>query len=172
MSRDTILSTIRRHTSAKANSPFPDLSNLTPPFTSSDAYQEAFCQMLESVGGGCIHLPGDQKPTPKTLAPYFDGHTPTILRAHFGVLENGACWITHTPEDERTRYTLPTHIAILLPRTALVPTMHHAYERIQELGIEDFGLFLSGSSKTADIEQALVLGAQGAMVTKVVFSAL
>ena len=172
MSRDTILSTIRRDTKAGANTSLPDLNNLTPPFAPTQADQEAFCRMLESVGGGCIHLPKDQKPTPQILAPHFDGHTPTILRAHFAVIENGACWITHTPEDDRTRYTLPTHIAILLDRTALVPTMHHAYERIRELGIEDFGLFLSGPSKTADIEQALVLGAQGAMVTKVVFNAL
>ena len=169
MSRDAILSTIRRRTKAGANAPLPDLSNLTPPFAPTEADQEAFCHMLESVGGGCIDFPVDQTPTPEILAPHFDGHTPTILRAHFAVLENGACWIAHTPEDDRTRYTLPTHIAILLPRTALVPTMHHAYARIRELGIDDFGLFLSGSSKTADIEQALVLGAQGAMVTKVVW---
>jgi L-lactate dehydrogenase complex protein LldG len=45
--------------------------------------------------------------------------------------------------------------------------MHEAYARIAELGIEDFGLFLSGPSKTADIEQALVIGAQGAVSTTV-----
>ncbi len=169
MSRDTILSTIRRHTKAGTDTPLPDLNDLTPPFAPTQADQKAFCQMLTSVGGGCIDLPSNQEPTPVALAPHFDGHIPTILHAHFAVIENGACWIAHTPEDDRTRYTLPTHIAILLDHTALVPTMHHAYERIRELGIEDFGLFLSGPSKTADIEQALVLGAQGAMVTKVVW---
>jgi L-lactate dehydrogenase complex protein LldG len=38
------------------------------------------------------------------------------------------------------------------------------------LGIDDFGLFLSGPSKTADIEQALVIGAQGAVSTTVVLT--
>ncbi len=169
MSRKTILATIRSHTPSMPDTPLPDLGDLTLPFIPNQSDQEAFCRMLTSVGGGCIDLPEDQTPTPEILAPHFDGHTPTILRAHFAVLENGACWIAHAPEDDRTRYTLPTHIAILLPRTALAPTMHHAYARIRELGIDDFGLFLSGSSKTADIEQALVLGAQGAMVTKVVW---
>jgi len=169
MSRDTILNTIRQNTSNKSNIALPDLSELTPSFEISTTDQEDFCRMVEGVGGGCIDLPDGQKPTPETLAPHFDGHTPTILRAHFGVIENGACWIDHHPEDDRTRYTLPEHLAILLRRDALVPTMHHAYVRIAELGIDDFGLFLSGPSKTADIEQSLVLGAQGAMVTKMVW---
>ncbi len=39
--------------------------------------------------------------------------------------------------------------------------MHEAYARLapREIG---YGLFISGPSKTADTEQALVIGAQGA----------
>ena len=169
MNRQTILNTIRQNTSDTINAPLPDLSELTPSFEINTTDQEAFCRMVEGVGGGCIDLPDGQEPTPETLAPHFNSHTPTILHAHFGVIENGACWIAHRIEDDRTRYTLPEHLAILLPRDALVPTMHYAYVRIAQLGIDDFGLFLSGPSKTADIEQSLVLGAQGAMVTKVVW---
>jgi len=130
----------------------------------------AFIDAVKNVGGECIILKngtamsGSGEPD---LREYFDGTEPTILHAHFGVIENGACWIDHHPEDDRTRYTLPEHLAILLPHNALVPTMHEAYARIEELGIDDFGLFLSGPSKTADIEQALVIGAQGAISTKV-----
>jgi len=169
MNRQTILDTIRQNTTNKPDTPLPDLSDLTPTFEINTTDREDFCRMVEGVGGGCIDLPDGQEPTPETLAPHFDGYTPTILRAHFGVIENGACWIDHHPEDDRTRYTLPEHLAILLPHDALVPTMHHAYARIAQLRIDDFGLFLSGPSKTADIEQSLVLGAQGAMVTKVVW---
>ncbi len=40
--------------------------------------------------------------------------------------------------------------------------MHQAYKLIAERK-RNFGLFISGPSKTADIEQCLVIGAQGAM---------
>jgi len=129
-----------------------------------------FRHSVQSVGGVCVDL-GDSAAidhiAPSDLKSYFEGREPVILQAHFGVAENGACWIVHRPDDDRTRYTLPHDLAILLPRDALLPTMHEAYARIVQLGIDDFGLFLSGPSKTADIEQALVLGAQGAIETKV-----
>ncbi len=188
MSRETILSAIRRNTQATKKIPLPESTRYPP--SSNLSPQKAFAEAVQSVGGECIVLGGltpsltkgsglddnsseaklssvPDPVSPDDLRAYFDDHKPQILRAHFGVVENGACWIEHHPEDDRTRYTLPEHLAILLPHDALVPTMHEAYARIMELGIEDFGLFLSGPSKTADIEQALVIGAQGAISTKV-----
>ena len=45
---------------------------------------------------------------------------------------------------------------------AFIPNnMHEAYDRIQ-MGDYGYGCFISGPSKTADIAQALVLGAQAA----------
>jgi len=167
MDRDTILSAIRRNTPTDTAADLPAVPEHSFAPGNPDEAVDAFARTVQSVGGECITLSVDEAPTPETLTPYFDGHTPTLLHAHFGVIENGACWIDHHPDDDRTRYTLPEHLAILLPRDALLPTMHEAYARIAELGIDDFGLFLSGPSKTADIEQALVLGAQGAIVTKV-----
>jgi len=167
MDRNTILHSIRHNTPANAAADLPAIPKNSFSSNNPDEAVVAFAQTVQSVGGECITLSADETPTPEAIAPYFDGHIPTILYAHYGVVENGACWIDHHHNDDRARYTLPEHLAILLPRDALLPTMHEAYARVAELGIDDFGLFLSGPSKTADIEQALVLGAQGAIVTKV-----
>ena len=48
-----------------------------------------------------------------------------------------------------------------------MPTLHDAYQRI-DLSTTRFGWFLCGHSKTADIEQALVLGAHGPRTMSVV----
>ncbi len=89
-----------------------------------------------------------------------------IVQAAFGVAENGAVWIDPAERYPRALLTLARSLAILLPGGAIVPTMHEAYERLDfdELA---YGLFMAGPSKTADIEQALVLGAHGAMTLKV-----
>lgn len=83
-----------------------------------------------------------------------------VMRAHFGVAENGAVWITDEQVVDRVVPFICQHLIVLLDRQRIVATMHDAYERID--GIEyEFGTFIAGPSKTADIEQALVLGAHG-----------
>jgi len=89
-----------------------------------------------------------------------------ILRAHFGVAENGACWMTEDQMIERALPFITQHLALVLRRDAMVADMHAAYDRIAELessGMRDYGFatFIAGPSKTADIEQSLVLGAHG-----------
>lgn len=87
-----------------------------------------------------------------------------VLPAHFGVAENGACWITETQMGERALPFIAQHLALVLPKSAIVPDMHTAYERIAALDAGEpygFATFIAGPSKTADIEQSLVLGAHG-----------
>jgi len=85
----------------------------------------------------------------------------TIVKAHFGVAENAALWVTDELLGQRASVFIAQYLAIVVNKKDLVPTMHQAYERIgnQEYG---FGTFIAGPSKTADIEQSLVLGAHGA----------
>jgi len=85
----------------------------------------------------------------------------TIVKAHFGVAENAALWVTDELLGQRVSVFIAQYLAIVVNKKDIVPTMHQAYERIgnQEYG---FGTFIAGPSKTADIEQSLVLGAHGA----------
>jgi L-lactate dehydrogenase complex protein LldG len=85
----------------------------------------------------------------------------TILRAEFGVAENGALWVTDDAMPDRVLPFICSHLAIIVTAASIVPTLHHAYEKIG-LAKYEFGTFIAGPSKTADIEQSLVLGAHGA----------
>lgn len=90
-----------------------------------------------------------------------------ILAAHFGVAENGACWVTETQMIERVLPFIAQHLVLVIPRSSIVANMHAAYERIADLEATEapygFSTFIAGPSKTADIEQSLVLGAHGPM---------
>jgi L-lactate dehydrogenase complex protein LldG len=82
-----------------------------------------------------------------------------VVPAVLGVAENGACWIADHGGANRAACFLAQHIGVLVSAASLVHDLHEAYERIA-LG-PGFAMFLSGPSKTADIEQALVIGAHG-----------
>lgn len=83
-----------------------------------------------------------------------------IIQAHFGVAENGAVWVTEDLLMIRVLPFICQHLGVLLSVNDLVPTMHEAYDRIGDTDY-GFGAFIAGPSKTADIEQSLVLGAHG-----------
>jgi L-lactate dehydrogenase complex protein LldG len=83
-----------------------------------------------------------------------------IIPAHFGVAENGAMWVTESLIQYRVLPFITQQLAIVVNRKDIVYNMHQAYERIAGTNYE-FGVFIAGPSKTADIEQSLVLGAHG-----------
>ncbi len=149
---------------------------------------ECFIKVLESIGGAVYIVPDHghilsilrelhpeakrivsdcpelspfaERPTGKEDPHSFENIDLSILRAHFGVAENGACWITEDLMIERAVPFICQHLALIIDKNNIVPSMHEAYDRIagSEYG---FGTFIAGPSKTADIEQSLVLGAHG-----------
>jgi L-lactate dehydrogenase complex protein LldG len=98
----------------------------------------------------------------------FAGVDLAVVPGEFGVAENGAVWLTDAVLRERRAVLFVTqHLVLVVPGKELVHTLHDAYRRLR-LGAPGFGIFISGPSKTADIEQALVIGAHGARSTTVI----
>lgn len=90
-----------------------------------------------------------------------------ILEGQFGVAENGAIWLDDRQLTHRALPFITEHLVIVLRKSRLFPTLHQAYENIGDEH-SGFGLFIAGPSKTADIEQSLVIGAHGAKSLRVV----
>lgn len=163
-----------------------------PEVPASDPGQ-AFIEIVEAIGGRAFLVSGydrittllhEQYPDARrivagpglplraeSLPHYEDPHTLenvdlAILQAHFGVAENGACWITEDRMIERALPFIAQNLALIIDRSAIVANMHQAYERIAAIDAAadtayGFATFIAGPSKTADIEQSLVLGAHG-----------
>jgi len=158
-------------------------------FLEGEGLLEKFCQAIESVGGKILESNTDIKsrilekfPSApvrySTLEGWEDFNTLSIesiskphdlenldlfvTQASFGVSENAAVWLGDEQLPHRVLPFIAKQVVVILKRDDLVETMHEAYEH-PKFTEYDFGLFLSGPSKTADIEQSLVIGAQGAL---------
>lgn len=92
-----------------------------------------------------------------------------IIKGEFAVAENGAVWVKEADARHRALYFIAQKLIMVVPKGELVHTMHEAYTRISFNANDTFGLFISGPSKTADIEQSLVIGAHGATEACVMF---
>lgn len=102
----------------------------------------------------------NRNPDTVTEAADLNGTDVAILTGVCGVAENGCIWIPQTMKEKAVCF-ISEELVILLDRNCIVDNMHEGYKRIQvpELG---YGCWISGPSKTADIEQSLVMGAQAA----------
>jgi L-lactate dehydrogenase complex protein LldG len=182
--------TSREHILAKVLSNQPDLQALPPDletvFPAADPI-EAFATVLTAIGGSFVEVP-DYQGIQDYILEHFAGQRVistlpelaavseqgwenqdphsyanvdlAIISAHFGVAENAALWITEELMHQRAVPFICQQLAVVLPKKEIVQTMHDAYLKIgtAEYG---FGSFIAGPSKTADIEQSLVLGAHG-----------
>ncbi len=113
------------------------------------------CSVVTGVGNSTINLDAIDDPHELENVDF------AVLRGHFAVAENAAIWVTDDTVRHRVLYFIPQHIAIVVPANQVVNNLHEAYARIT-VGQHAFAGFISGPSKTADIEQSLVIGAHGA----------
>ncbi len=168
-----------------------DAPDLNQDWTRYDDPQHQFAETLRSIGGRCVVVNSVEEAcadlrhfepfaaAKKTvscvsgigcsnfdLASVSDPHALedvdfAILPGELAVAENAAVWVTDERVPHRVLYFLPQHLALVVPAARLVHNMHEAMARI-EPGERAFGSFIAGPSKTADIEQSLVIGAHGA----------
>lgn len=182
-SRDSILAAITKNKPAPA--PLPDLDHLGP---NENDLAEKFSTLAVSIGSKVLkvknykevqahirqqfgtgsrivaavpELAGPGKPAELSAAPHsFADVDLVVLKGSFGVAENGAIWLTEDMMTRRILPFIPQHLALIVPQDSLIANMHQAYEKIGK-SVYGYGLFIAGPSKTADIEQSLVLGAHG-----------
>lgn len=83
-----------------------------------------------------------------------------IYPGEFAIAENGAIWVTDKDLKHRVIFFITQHLVLVVPKSKLLHNMHEGYQRLK-FDEPRFGLFVSGPSKTADIEQSLVIGAHG-----------
>jgi L-lactate dehydrogenase complex protein LldG len=83
-----------------------------------------------------------------------------FLKGSLGVAENGAVWLYESQMINRLLPFICQQLVLVLETRQLVPTMHQAMQQVHP-GSEGYGVFIAGPSKTADIEQSLVIGAHG-----------
>lgn len=183
MSRATILENIRR------NKPSLELLPEIPLYKSANPdLTELFKKQLYQVGGQAIEIAekdikanikehfgelkfivsNDKSLNVETIDAVkitdlkkFESLDLVVLKCGFGVAENGAVWVSSTDICHRVLPFIAEHAVFIVPKKELVSNMHEAYKRINLLGTNGFGTFISGPSKTADIEQSLVIGAHG-----------
>jgi L-lactate dehydrogenase complex protein LldG len=84
-----------------------------------------------------------------------------VMQGNYGVAENGAIWLEDKDLPHRIIPFITQHLVLKLDADKIIATMQEAYRQIY-LKDTGFGVFISGPSKTADIEQSLVYGAHGA----------
>ncbi len=83
-----------------------------------------------------------------------------IINGSLAVAESGAVWVSEEQMILRILPFITEQLVLVVDRKNIVSNMGQAYQQIDvsEIG---FGAFIAGPSKTADIEQSLVIGAHG-----------
>lgn len=134
----------------------PDAGAINQEINQIDAYASAkkTCSFLPGVGQSTFDMNSVQDPHELEDVDF------CIAAGEFGVAENGAIWVPGGQVKHRVIHFITQHLSLVVPADQIVNNMHEAYERLS-FDSPRFGIFISGPSKTADIEQSLVIGAHG-----------
>lgn len=179
-SRDQILEALRLRAGPPCAAPTVEIEAVR----FGDPVQR-FAEALMEAGGSCIAVPeaSDLSDALRQLSVFADaervlsgvpGLLPqeapedrdladldlAILPGALAVAESGAVWVVPADLRQRQAAFLAQHLVLVVPREKLVHELHQAYAQIDP-SAAGFGCFIAGPSKTADIEQALVIGAHG-----------
>jgi len=84
----------------------------------------------------------------------------TVYHSELAVAENGAAWVSDDRIRHRVIFFIAQHLVLIVKRSDIVNNLYEAYSRVS-MSRPGFNCLISGPSKTADIEQSLVIGAHG-----------
>lgn len=124
-------------------------------------------QIIKQTGEGCMvintikELNGIDSNLQYLSADVLAGVDFTYIKGSVAVAENGAVWLYESQMINRLLPFICQHLILVIDKENIVATMHQSYQQI-DTDKEGFGVFIAGPSKTADIEQSLVIGAHGA----------
>ena len=164
-SRRRILDALR--SASAPGAPAPDLSRVgvrwEDPVARLAGAVAALAAELRAarVGSAVAEVPGNVDLASISDPHLLEGLGLAVLPGAFAVAENGAVWVPCDAIRPRGAFVVAEHLALVVAARDVVHDMHEAYRRIAFPGA-GFGTFIAGPSKTADIEQALVIGAHGA----------
>ena len=88
------------------------------------------------------------------------------IKGGIAIAENGAIWVTERNMGNRILPFSCEQLIIVIEEKNIVNNMHEAYNLLN-VAEDGYGVFIAGPSKTADIEQSLVIGAHGPISFKV-----
>ena len=188
-SRDNILNALRNN--VRETYEKPDLTQIKP-IVFDNPLEQFKLKATTTAGAKLIEMDSDENlddivrrayPDAKIIASNLQGVTAQlnpdtvneaqelaaadvgVIQGDFGVAENACVWIPQTMKEKAICFA-SEFLVILLDKKNIVNNMHEAYGRIEAskdyFQQYKFGTFISGPSKTADIESALVYGAQAA----------
>lgn len=139
---------------------------------SGDTVDSIIRKRFPSAGAIASNLPevsiANLNPDTVESAAALDGTDVGVIRGELGVAENGCIWIPQAMKEKAVCF-ISEHLVILLPKDKIVNNMHEAYKLIDPSAY-GYGTFISGPSKTADIAQTLVMGAQAARSVTVILT--